>query len=89
MIIAHKLTMACNFTLFENTQGMCFRVSMCVCVCVYLGFCVLVCGDGRDLCVCVCVCLGRETETEKKTILRLLFAKDFGHLKDVPMLAKD
>jgi hypothetical protein len=52
---------------------------------------VLVCGDGRDLCVCVCVCLclGRETETEKKTFLRFLFAKDFGPLKDVPMLAKD
>jgi hypothetical protein len=55
--------MKCNFTFFENTQGVCLKESVCVCVSVYLGLCVLVSGDGRDLCIFVhvfCVCVFRK-----------------------------
>jgi hypothetical protein len=86
VIVVNKLIMKCNFTFFENTQGVCLRESVYVCVWVFL--CVLVCGDGRDLCVCVS-CVWEERERLRKKVLLLLFVKDFGHLKDAPMLAKD
>jgi hypothetical protein len=65
--------MKCNFTFFQNAQGVCLSERECVCVCVYvcvcLGLCVLVCRDGRFLCDFECVCLVKETETEEKNSL--------------------